>query len=213
MHKAQSSIIYDPVELLKRHDPGNRLERYYHVLFEENNRINLVSRETGKARSIGTESYSGLKMLAAQSLLPFERITLDGIENYLDIGSGGGFPAIPILLTQRVRQATLVERTKKKAGALRRMLLALDLKADIISQSFEELTFDHYFDLITLRQVKLTRRLLGKIFSALQPNGIFIYYSFPEFTVVEPSLQVLTYHYSTGSDDPVRKFTIFRGRT
>jgi 16S rRNA G527 N7-methylase RsmG len=173
----------------------------------------VVSRETGIARSIGSGSYAGLKKLAAQSLLPFEKIKLDSIENYLDIGSGGGFPAIPILLTQHVNQAMLVERTKKKTGALRRILLALELKADIISQSFEELTFEPLFDLITLRQVKLTPRLFEKIHAVMQSNSVFIYYNASDTVPSDTSTQKLTYEYTTSSDDPGGKFTIFRKRS
>ena len=206
-------IEYDPIELLKHYDPENKLERYYQLLFKENKRLNLVSRETGRARSMADGGFIILMKLAAQSLLPFEKLDLDAIENYLDIGSGGGFPAIPILLTKEVSQATLVERTQKKAGALRRILWALDLKADIISQSFEDLTFDPLFDLITLRQVKLTPRLFQKIYPRLHTNGVFIYYSTPDLAPSEVDIEKLTYHYSTGSNDPDGKFTIFRKRS
>ena len=236
MFDSPERIVFNPSELLKKYDPDNKLERYYQLLLEENKRLNLVSRETGDAcfiatdesagyplqdnvsretgfaRSIGQGSYAGLIKLAAQSLLPLEIIKLDDIENYLDIGSGGGFPAIPILLTQKVQQATLVERTKKKAAALRRILLALDLKADILSQSFEELSFEPLYDLITLRQVKLTSRLFKKIHTVMRTETVFIYYNATDIIPPEISTQKLTFEYTTSSDGPGGKFTIFRKR-
>jgi 16S rRNA G527 N7-methylase RsmG len=235
-------IVFKPPELLKKYDPENKLEQYYRLLLEENKRVNLVSRETGVACFIGTNKsagnsqrhnvsretvhdtagadedvcrphFFGLRRLAAQSLLPFEKVKLDSIENYLDIGSGGGFPAIPILLTQKVQQATLVERTKKKASALRRMILALKLKADIISQSFEELTFEPLFDLITLRQVKLTPRLFEKIHAVMQSNSVFIYYNASDIVPSDTGTQKLIYEYTTSSGDLGGKFTIFHKRS
>ncbi len=204
MNSLQPSITYDPSELLKRFDPQNKLERYYQLLLQENEKINLVSRETG------TAGLTGLKKLAAQSLLPIEKIGAVDIDNYLDIGSGGGFPAIPIILTRRIKQACLVERTRKKAGALRRMLLALEIKATIIDQSFEETSFEPVLDLITLRLVKLTPQLFNRIFFLLRPGGYFVYYAAPDFDLTDKAVSGATYHHSTSSGKATGCFTIFR---
>ncbi len=211
MSGSPPSIIYNPSELLKRYDPENKLERYYQLLLQENKRVNLVSRETGIARFIDKDSFTGFKKLAAQSLLPLEKLKLDVIENYLDIGSGGGFPAIPILLTRRINQTCLlIERTQKKAGALRRILLALDLKATIISQPFEELSLDPVFDLITLRLVKLTLPLFQEIYSVLRPAGFFVYYGTPDFNLEAEGVEFLTYYYSTTTGESSGSFTVLR---
>ncbi|TET94154.1 MAG: hypothetical protein E3J26_05020 [Candidatus Zixiibacteriota bacterium] len=203
MISLQPMITYDPSELLKRFDPESKLEIYYQLLLEENKRVNLVSRETG------TAGLTGLKKLAAQSLLPLEKIDIRDIDNYLDIGSGGGFPAIAIILTRTVKEACLVERRKKKAGALRRMLLALDVKATIIDQSFEETSLEPAFDLITLRLVKLTPKLFNRIFFLLRPGGYFVYYSAPDFDLTDKAVSGATYHHSTSSGKATGCFTIF----
>lgn len=225
MRHAQSSMTYDPVELLKRFDPQNKLERYYQLLLQENEKINLVSRETAKgsglcraealvllpdAEPVGrTAPGSALRLLAAQSLLPLEKIDIGEIDNYLDIGSGGGFPAIAIILTRTVKEACLVERTRKKAGALRRMLLALDAKATIIDQSFEETSFEPVFDLITLRLVKLTPQLFNRIFFLLRPGGYFVYYAAPDFDLTDKAVSGATYHHSISSGEATGCFTMF----
>jgi 16S rRNA G527 N7-methylase RsmG len=221
----QPAIIYDPAELLKRLDPTNKLELYYQLLMEENKRINLVSREAIQnmngadedicrprhfvSRETTEGGFISLTKLAAQSLLPFEKLDLDKIDNYLDIGSGGGFPAIPILLTRMINQTCLlVERTKKKAGALRRILLALDIKAEIINQSFEEASLKTTFDLITLRLVKLTPRLYKRILSVLKPGGNFIFYAVPEFDPTQEDVSVTTFYYTTSSGGATGHFTL-----
>jgi len=239
MSDRQPTITYDPSELLKRCDPAKKLEQYYQLLLEENKRVNLVSRETGIGR-VATDgavrcphltaskkkecrvgapdttltsnaSFIKLKKLAAQSLLPFEKIDIRDMDNYLDIGSGGGFPAIPILLTRKIKQTCLlVERRKKKAGALRRILLALEIKATIIDQSFEETSLEPAFDLITLRLVKLTPKLFNRIFFLLRPGGYFVYYAAPDFDLTGKGANGVTYHHSTSSGEETGRFTIFR---
>ncbi len=239
MSSLQPIITYDPIELLKRFDPQNKLERYYQVLLQENEKINLVSRETGIGRVAtdgavrcphltaskkkecrvmapdttltGNASFIKLKKLAAQSLLPLEKIDPGEIDNYLDIGSGGGFPAIPILLTRRINQTCLlVERTRKKAGALRRMLLALDIKATIIDQSFEETPLEPVFDLITLRLVKLTPQLFNRIIFLLRAGGCFVYYAAPDFDLTGKGADSVTFYHSTSSGKATGCFTVFR---
>ncbi|MBE9486173.1 MAG: class I SAM-dependent methyltransferase [Chloroflexi bacterium] len=223
----QLTITYDPVELLGRYDPQNKLERYYELLLQENEKINLVSRETAGSSSCRAEALvllpdagpvgrttpgSALRLLAAQSLLPLVKIDLGEIDNYLDIGSGGGFPAIPILLTRKVKRASLVERTGKKAAALRRILLALDIKATIIDRSFEEVSLERAFDLITLRLVKLRSQLFNRIFFLLRPGGYFVYYAAPNFDLTGKGADSATFYHSTSSGKATGCFTIFHKR-
>ncbi|HWR83031.1 MAG TPA: RsmG family class I SAM-dependent methyltransferase [Candidatus Deferrimicrobium sp.] len=197
-------IVYDPAELLRRCDPENRLERYFHLLLEENQRVNLVSRETAVADSFG------LKRLAAESLLPLEQLTDLKIDSYLDIGSGGGFPAIPILLTRQVNYACFIERTKKKAAALKRILVGLNLPATVIDSTFEEYATDTMFDLITARQVKLTPALLKRILSMLRRTGCLVYFGEPTFTLSTSRMTGITYCYSSDNKVSTGKFTLFR---
>jgi len=168
MNLKPALIDIDSMEFLARLDSHQNLNRFFNFLLEENQRINLVSRETSK---------DDLIKLAIESLIPFEKIDIGNFGNYLDIGSGGGFPALPIILTKNVKTATLLERTKKKASALNRMIIKLGLKAEVIPGNFEDIAFKKQFDLITLRLVKLTDPLFEKITKNLKKNGIFVYYS------------------------------------
>ncbi|RKX29792.1 MAG: hypothetical protein DRP47_00870 [Candidatus Zixiibacteriota bacterium] len=163
------TYFYNQSELLTRIDPDNRIAVYFDLLSQENKRINLVSRETIAGH---------LPKLTAESLEPLEILEQSHIHRYLDIGSGGGFPAVPILLTRNIENVTLVERTLKKVAALRRILLALNLKAGIAPVTFEEFKpLDNDYDLITMRLVKLTSRLLNRIIPLLSSKGVFVYYA------------------------------------
>ena len=192
------------LELLEQFDPEGRLAAYFDILRVENQKVNLVSRET-----IDT----GLETLAAESLLPFQQIQQAEFDSYLDIGSGGGFPAIPLVLTGKVRQTALVERTIKKSLALDRIIKALDLDNDrcVAHQTdFEQLATDSACDLITMRLVRLTPKILRKVKKILRPGGFFVYYSAPPKDISKDGFSIVTYCYKNSKDSPGKYFTIFQ---
>jgi len=192
-------INLDIEVILHRYDPSNRRSRYFSLIMKENQRLNLVSRET---------SHDDLKRLAAESLLPLTMLG-SGFDNYLDIGSGGGMPALPIMLSGSVSgEVCLVERTQKKAAALRRLLYGLELEADIIARTFEETEFSDNFDLITMRLVKLTKPVLDHVIAALKPDGQFAYYGVPSFGC--DGLSAVSYSYSGANADSDKSFTILQ---
>lgn len=187
----------DIAKTIAEHDPDNRLEEFFQLLMNENKRINLVSRET---------SHSDLSRMAAESLHPLYHIGRKegAVARYLDIGSGGGFPAIPILLSLNPETATLVERTQKKAVALGRIIRSLQIQANIQCQTYEECEYTEPFDLITLKYVKLTPKLLKSIRGNLSPGGILIYYAAPLFTLSHCA----TYQFTEGRSTTVKSYSI-----
>ncbi|MDD3732329.1 MAG: class I SAM-dependent methyltransferase [candidate division Zixibacteria bacterium] len=198
-----NNIRYDIERVLKVYDPDKRLDEYFLLLMEENEKVNLVSRET---------SPSDLKRLAAESLLPceiIERVHPDFIaDRYLDIGSGGGLPAVPLLLAHKVTAAALVERTVKKAVALERIVKKLQLHARVVAKNFEEAVFDKTFNLITLRYIKLTDALLKKIFINLSLGGFFVYYAPTELETYKNLSR--TFQYSSTEDAVVKSLTLYQ---
>ncbi|HUV31719.1 MAG TPA: RsmG family class I SAM-dependent methyltransferase [Acidobacteriota bacterium] len=193
-----SQLTFDIEAVLRQHDPACARHRYFAELMKENERLNLVSRET---------SPRDLDRLMAESLLPLAVLS-SPVQRYLDIGSGGGFPAVPFLMCGVVGpQAVLVERTQKKAAALRRIMLALDLKAHIMASSFEQTDFADRFDLVTVRLVRLTPALLARIRTVLSSGGRLVYYATPKFECDDDLVQTFTY--SAGNAHTVKSFTVF----
>ncbi len=194
-----TQMEFDVAAVLSRHVSREALDRYYVELMKENASINLVSRET---------SREDFDRLCAESLLPLELLP-DQIDSYLDIGAGGGIPAIPLILSGRISgQAVLVERTLKKAAALERIVSTLVLKCRVMSQTFEELTLRDRFDLITLRYVKLDRSLLRKVAPLLSKNGRFVYYAGSDLSTNQ--LLSDTYAFTGSAQGIVKHFTVFR---
>ncbi|HOP06347.1 MAG TPA: class I SAM-dependent methyltransferase [candidate division Zixibacteria bacterium] len=175
--------------LIAEYLPDGAAEAYLDALLEENERVNLVSRETSK---------EDLRRLIAESLLPLHFIETVP-RSYLDIGSGGGFPAIP-LMQALIRQGTapeaiLMEPRQKKSAALRRICLSLGLKPDILKEQFPEKVPLRKFDLITVRLVKITPILLKAALKSLSAKGEFAYFGHLDnnLTIPETACKYIAY--------------------
>ena len=121
MPSAEASQVLEPYrEVLTRPLPAvaAELDSFVELLAKWNRVQNLVSRET--AADLWTRHVAdSLQIL--KLLRPGDRVILD-------LGSGGGFPAIPLAIaTKGERQFILVEPIGKKAGFLRAVGRALDL--------------------------------------------------------------------------------------
>ena len=194
----EATLQLDIRGILTRYLSKEALDRYYVELMRENQHVNLVSRET---------SREDFDRLCAESLLPLE-ILPEKMNGYLDIGAGGGIPAIPLLFSGRISgPVTLVERTQKKAAALGRIVRACGLDAQIMSRTFEELVLNEQFDLITLRYVKLTPAILKQIIPRLTATGRFIYYARPEFEI--RVLMQTPFAFRDSENSIFKSFTVF----
>jgi 16S rRNA (guanine527-N7)-methyltransferase len=189
---------FDPKALIDQYLDRKKLDLYYELLMEQNRLVNLVSRETDRG---------AFDRMVAESLLPLDRIERP-VKTYLDIGSGGGLPSIPILLSGSVAgDSFLVERTGKKAKALGEIIQGLNLPARIVSSNFEEISDLPRLHLISLRYVKLSRRLLERIMKNIKRDGSFVYYSTPDFK--QTSFAAQTWSFGSGEDQVIKSFTVF----
>lgn len=91
----------------------------------------------------------------------------------LDVGSGGGLPAIPMAIASRgaERRFTLLEPTSKKVSFLR--TVARELALPVIVEAIRAEQFDsrETFDLITSRALAALPELLGWIARFCAPKG------------------------------------------
>jgi 16S rRNA (guanine(527)-N(7))-methyltransferase RsmG len=94
-------------------------ERFSGLLLEANRQINLVSRAGSVEREIERQ------LLLSLAVLP--RLPTDGSLHWIDVGSGGGFPAIPLAIFRPDDRFDLVESVAKKAFFLERTIDALSL--------------------------------------------------------------------------------------
>jgi len=90
----------------------------------------------------------------------------------LDVGSGGGIPALPLAIHRTDLQFILCEPSGAKASFLREAVALLGLSAQVRCATVEEeLSRGGTYGAATVRGVRLRRGLLKRLIKALGPGG------------------------------------------
>jgi 16S rRNA (guanine527-N7)-methyltransferase len=71
----------------------------------------------------------------------------------LDLGSGAGFPGLPIALAHPGIQVTLAESQNKKAAFLREAVRTLGVSVEVFAGRAEEMAAARVFDIVAMRAV------------------------------------------------------------
>jgi 16S rRNA (guanine527-N7)-methyltransferase len=109
----------------------------------------------------------------------------------LDMGSGAGFPAIPLKIAYPEIEVALVESVKKKASFLRHIARTLALgKVAVFDVRTEELpdALHSSFDVVTARAFADMRTALTAGLPFLKPGGCMVLSRGPEETITEQDL-------------------------
>ena len=109
---------------------------------------------------------------------------LGKIKNLLDIGSGAGFPGIPLKLVEPDLAITLVESQRKRAGFLQETVRSLKLSdVQIINERAEKLGAEHQrkYDAIVFRYVDQVETCLALAEPYLNFSGRVVIIKEPEY--------------------------------
>lgn len=155
-------------------DLSDRLLLYYELLARWNRKINLT------ALNDPDEAIDRLLLepiLAARHLSP-------GSLPILDVGSGGGSPAIPLKLASPRSALTMVEVKARKSAFLREAIRTLELTdAQVETSRFEELLarpeLHEAFGVLSLRAVRVELRSLMTLQAFLRPGGVMLMFRGP----------------------------------
>ena len=150
-------------------DPAldERIDRFAAKVAATNQKINLVSR----AKDVPAEI--DLQILISLAASPLIR-KLGPVQTCVDVGSGGGFPAIPLAILHPAIEFTLVEATTKKAYFLERTAQELGLEnVSVINDRFENLNTTPC-DLFSLKAVTDISPAFDWVAKALNQNGSFL---------------------------------------
>ncbi len=114
----------------------------------------------------------------ADSVIPW--MLFARAKKVLDIGSGAGFPGIPLAVVLPEVRFTLSESTQKKARFLESAVSALELpNVRVTSQRAEDLLKAEHFDLVTARAVAPLSRALVT-FAPWKPGVRGLFYKGPD---------------------------------
>ena len=164
-------------------DVVSRLETYYRLLETWNRKINLTGLNLSEA------TPDTLDRLLIEPIVASRHVPA-GAAKMLDVGSGGGSPAIPMALALPSIQLLMVESKTRKSIFLREAIRALDLRgAEVAASRFEELLarpdLHESHDLVTIRAVRTEPRVLSGLQAFVRPRGVI--FLFRGATAADPS--------------------------
>jgi 16S rRNA (guanine527-N7)-methyltransferase len=164
-------------------DLAARLEIYFRLLETWNRKINLTGLNLTEA------APETIDRLLIEPLVAARHIPL-GATRMIDIGSGGGSPAIPMALGVPSIRLLMVESKTRKAVFLREAIRAVELKdAEVAASRFEELLarpdLHDAHDVVTIRAVRIEPRVLSNLQAFLKPRGLL--FLFRGATAADPS--------------------------
>lgn len=140
---------------------------YMKIFLEENSKVNLISNND--------EKYLWEKHI-------FDSLSLEKFFNkyekpktMLDIGTGGGFPAVPIALTYSDINVTALDSIAKKIRAVQTMKDKLNLKNLEVVCARVENTQGKY-NLVTSRAVSSLKNICEYALPKLYKGGYFVAY-------------------------------------
>lgn len=150
-------------------ETGEKFSAFYALLSEYNQKVNLT-RITGREECDIKHFFDSL---AGEKYFP------QGAE-CLEVGSGGGFPSVPLMIWRHDLSFVLVESVGKKCAFLERAVSELGLNARVVNGRAEELArlpgYREKFDVCCARAVARLNTLAEYCVPFVKPGGVFIAY-------------------------------------
>lgn len=140
-------------------EENKQLNNYLALLVRWNTRVNLTA--VRDRESILSRHF--VESIACAEWLP------QGISTLLDLGSGAGFPGIPIAVCRSEISVTLAESQGKKAAFLHEVVRVLNLPSKVHAGRAEALPV--HFDAVTLRAVDRMQTAVSIAAALVGPGG------------------------------------------
>ena len=142
-------------------------EQYRNLLLEWNEKFNLTA--ITDLDEIEEKHF-------VDSLFLDKYVELEN-KSLLDVGSGAGFPGIPLAIVHSNLKVNLLESNGKKVSFLKEVVKQLNLKnVEVIQSRAEEFLKRESFDIVTARAVKELNILLEICFPLVKIGGLFVAY-------------------------------------
>jgi 16S rRNA (guanine527-N7)-methyltransferase len=139
------------------------IQAYLDLLLRWNAKLNLTA--IRNPHEVVTR-HLGESLFAAGQLFP----TGDSHETAIDVGSGAGFPGLPLKFRCPSLNLTLIESNHRKATFLREVVRTLNLNSvSVLAERAESVSLNA--DLVTFRAVERFDRILPIAFSLVRPEG------------------------------------------
>ena len=149
------------------------LERYLDLLTRWNARINL----TALPLQPPTEAALDKLLVEPLAAVPFFPAAAN---SWIDLGSGGGSPALPLRLARRPGSLTLVESRERKCAFLREASRAMELERTVVTTArFDALQVQSPVDVVTVRAVRIDGEMEALVRRILTVGGSLFCFGTP----------------------------------
>jgi 16S rRNA (guanine527-N7)-methyltransferase len=169
VHRIERRLIRAGVAAPSAISPA--LTTYLELLAKWNRRINLTAFDLDDPSDEALDRLLVEPVVMARFVRPTDAVTID-------VGSGGGSPALPFRLVAPTLRQVLVESKSRKAAFLREVIrhLALD-RVEVENRRLEDLpsTFRGRADIVTMRAVRADATVLKAVASLMGPRGRFFW--------------------------------------
>lgn len=147
-----------------------QVERFYRLVVEQNRVMNLTAI---------TEPREFAIKHVIDSLSAWDDEIFQGVETLADVGTGAGFPAIPLKIFKPQLKLCLIDSLAKRTEFLKRVVAELELEnVEIIHGRAEELArqknFRERFDAVTSRAVARLNVLSEYCLPFVKVGGKFV---------------------------------------
>jgi 16S rRNA (guanine527-N7)-methyltransferase len=169
-------ILLEGAEKMQLHmgrNQANRFVDYARMLLEWNQKINLTS--ITEPREIAIKHF--LDSLAPSACIPTQG-------SLLDIGTGGGFPGVPLKILRTRQPMVLIDGARKKINFIKQVIRDLNL-SDIEALQLRAEDFNRAnkvperFDVVVSRAVTDVDAIVQLAAPLLKPEGRIIVYKGP----------------------------------
>lgn len=148
-------------------DKADKLLKLYEFLVEYNQNVNLTAI---------TDFEEVVVKHFIDSVLPFSMIDIKENSSFIDVGTGAGFPSIPLMIVRPDLKGTLLEALNKRCVFLKKACELTGVDAKVIHGRAEDYTKEkrEAFDFATARAVAAMPVLCEYCIPYVKTGGRFI---------------------------------------
>lgn len=148
-------------------DKADKLLKLYEFLVEYNQNVNLTAI---------TDFEEVVVKHFIDSVLPFSMIDIKENSSFIDVGTGAGFPSIPLMIVRPDLKGTLLEALNKRCVFLEKACELADVDAKVVHGRAEDYAKEkrEAFDFATARAVAAMPVLCEYCIPYVKTGGRFI---------------------------------------
>lgn len=211
MNFESAEKIFSENKLEYTHELHEKLEIYCDFLIDYNRNVNLTA--IIEPEDIWLKHFD-------DSILLLKNVDISDGASLIDIGTGAGFPSVPVKLYRDDIRLTMLDSLNKRVVFLEKLCERLGIKAEVIHGRAEEYgrkeAFREQFDVVTARAVAAMPVLSEYCLPFVKKGGIFAAMKGPgeDAGNAENAVKILggngirVYDYMLGSDERRKIFLV-----